>query len=132
MTMYNENLQNEATGTELDAQLDKAFVYLVEQLGPEGWSVRRTAKGVKARWRWFSVGVKFKEGTPQPWRARMRDGMPRMTVSEHFDANAVSALTPVVAYAREVESFCQGVGLFANPSKSYLGHRLWQAVRPNA
>ncbi len=110
--------------TLLEAGHEEAIAFLQSTLGADGWRVVRTRKGVKARSRWFSVGIKFDAKTGM-WRARLRDGVPRMT------ATPTEALAPVAKYALDCARFCDGrLGLFNNPSKSYLGHRLWQAVRP--
>ncbi|GAB5545687.1 MAG: hypothetical protein SangKO_054470 [Sandaracinaceae bacterium] len=116
-----------------DAVWREAFTQLRATLGQEGWTVYRSRNGVKARWRWLSVGLKHKptrDGAP-PWRARLRDGFPRYLVTETRADEPLAALGPVIEEARDVARFCDGrLGLVANPSKSWLGHRVWQAVRP--
>ena len=118
--------------TPIDAKargLDAGLAHLQDVLGADGWRVHRKRNKVRARWRWFSVSLKYQPEHPDgPWRARMRDGMPVMV---QRSADPLEALRPVVAYALENARFCDGrLGLFRNPSKGYLGHRLLQAVRP--
>ena len=102
-------------------------------LGQEGWQIRVCRHGVRARWSWLSVSLKVKPtkaGRPA-WRARLRDGFPRTTVSEHWADDPMEVLDDVIAHARKVRRFSDGrLCLLSNPSKTWLGHRLWQAVRP--
>lgn len=114
------------------AEYARAVELLRRRLGPAGWTVSTTRKGVNASWRWLRVDLRFrpKSDPAQPWRSRVKDGFPRLTVFEHRSADPMDALTRSVDYALAVEEFCVGRGLFSNPSKSYLGHRLWQAIRP--
>jgi hypothetical protein len=108
--------------------LEDGLAHLQNTLGRDGWRVYRRRDKVRARWRWFSVTLKYQpDHADGPWRARMRDGVP---VIVRRSDDPLEALRPVVAYARESAQFCAGLGLFRNPSKSYLGHRLLQAVRP--
>ena len=110
---------------------DRALARMQESLGPDGWTVYRSRRGVKARWRWLSVRLEHDPSVDAPWRARLRDGFPRKTVAEHQAHDALDALAPVIAHAREVARFCDGrLGLVRNPSKSWMQHRIWQAVRP--
>jgi len=77
--------------------------------------------------------VKYKpEKNPaHPWRARFRDGFPRSNVVELWVDDPLEGLKSITAQARDVRRFVEGEGcLVRNPSKSYLAHRLWEAVRP--
>lgn len=122
--------QTTLSDAQVDAQMDEAMAMLRTVLGSDGWRVTKSRKGLKARSRWFSVSVRYNEKHNQ-WQARLRDGMPRMTVMKRRDTELSKALAPVLCYARDCARFCDGrLGLFSNPSKSHLGHRLWQAVRP--
>lgn len=119
------------TTAPVGGSMDEAVAYLQATLGPDGWRVFRTRTGVKARWRWLSLTLKYDAKKDRPWRARLRDGFPRMTVNEARGTTLLEAVAPVAQYARDCARFCDGrLGLIGNPSKSYLGHRLWQAVRP--
>lgn len=104
---------------------------LTERLAPEGWTCKRNRKGLKANWRWLSIDLRYRPESPDaPWRARVRDGMPWITVYSHESSDPVDAARHAMSYALQVESFCVGGGLFSNPSKAQLAHRLWQATRP--
>lgn len=120
------------SGRVVDWTWGRALGRLRETLGSEGWDVSRTHRGVKAQRGPLSVALKLHEdGHPAgPWQARMGDE-PHAVVREHRGADALEALDPVIAHARKVAGFAEGrTGLVANPSKSWLGHRIWQAVRP--
>jgi hypothetical protein len=100
---------------------------LTETLGQDGWRVMSARRGVKARWRWLSVKI---ERRPDGWRARLREGFPRITVAEHTGSDPFEAMDVIVQKAQQVQRFEDGrLGLVYNPSKSWLGHRTWMAVR---
>lgn len=110
--------------------LDAAQAHLQEVLGRDGWRVYRKRNKIKARWRWYKITLKYQASHLNgPWRARMRDsGIPVLT---QHGADPLEALHAVVAHAVKSARFCEGrLGLVRNPSKSYLAHRLLQAVRP--
>lgn len=115
------------------AEKDRVFAKLEATLGRAGWRVRKTRSGVRARWRWLSVTLKRKARRNQdaPFRARLRDGFPATTIAEHWKSEPGPALDIVIEHARSVQKFEDGdLGLVRNPSKGWLSHRLWQAVRP--
>ena len=117
----------------LENAIGLAHERLCETLGKEGWRVRRSGRGVRARWRWVSVTLKYHPEifAEQPWRGRLRDGFPRVTIAEQWWQSPTGGLDNLVARAREVRAFSEGsLGLMRNPSKCWLGHRVWQAVRP--
>lgn len=115
----------------IDDGYELAIATLTEHLTQRGWSVSRSKKGVRARWRWLRVDVRHRPRRPEaPWRVRVRDGMPRVTVYTSYAASPDVAARRGAAYAQRVVNLCRGTGLFANPSKEDLAHRLWQAVRP--
>jgi hypothetical protein len=110
--------------------LDAAQAHLVQVLGPEGWRIRRKRNKLEARWRWYRISLKYRPSHPDaPWRARMRDSGTSVLVQR--GADPLEVLRGVVARAAESARFCEGrLGLARNPSKSYLAHRLLQAVGP--
>jgi hypothetical protein len=115
----------------IDEGYELAIATLTEHLTERGWTVARTRKGVRARWRWLRVDVRYRRRRPDaPWRVRVRDGVPRVTVYTSYAASADVAALRGAAYAARVVNLCRGSGLLANPSKEDLAHRLWQAVRP--
>lgn len=108
-----------------------ALATLTDRLAARGWTVERSKKGIRARWRWLRIDVRHRPRRPEaPWRVRVRDGMPRTTVYASRAASPEEAAKRGADYALRVVELCSGSGLFANPSKEDLAHRLWQAVRP--
>ena len=106
---------------------------LEELLGARGWRVRETNQGARATWRWLSVTVKHKprKSPNRPWRIRLRDGFPRTTVDEQWASDPFDVLDLVILHAKEVRRFVETESqLVRNPSKSWLAHRMWEAVRP--
>ncbi|MFT6399629.1 MAG: hypothetical protein ACJAYU_004398 [Bradymonadia bacterium] len=83
----------------------------------------------------LAVTLKFREGRNDagPWRARFHDGfIARFTVAENWGTDLNDVVAPVVLKSREVSRFIDGRGgLIRNPSKSFVAHRLWSAVRPH-
>jgi hypothetical protein len=120
------------SGGIVDWTWDRALRRLRETLGSDGWDVSRSRGGLRAQRGPLSVALQRDEdGHPAgPWQARMGDA-PHAVLREHRGEDALEALDPVIAHARNVAGFCDGrTGLAPNPSKSWLGHRIWQAVRP--
>lgn len=111
--------------------LDAAQAHLRQVLGRDGWRVYRKRDKIKARWRWYKITLKYQPSHPKgPWRARMRDG--GIPVIEQYGADPLEVLRVIVAHTIESARFCEGrLGLARNPSKSWLAHRLLQAVRPH-
>jgi hypothetical protein len=112
--------------------LAPAFADFRAALGEDGWRYTATRRGFRARRGMVTVSLKYRpEEGAAAWRARFNDGFPRFTVLEHRAASVDEALAPVVAKARAATSFFDGrLGLLSNPSKSWLGYRMWEAVRP--
>lgn len=123
---------HDPTSDPITEGLDTALAHLREVLGPDGWRVYRKGSKIKARWRWYRITLRHRADQPEgPWHARMRDVTPLTTVTQHRAPDPIEALRPVVAKAKASARFCQGrLGLFRNPSKSDLAHRLLAAVRP--
>ena len=123
-------MSDQTTADPMTSGLETAQAHLGEVLSRDGWRVYRKRNKIKARWRWFKITLKHQPGHPDgPWCARMRDG--GIPVREQHAADPLEALRPVVAHAVDSARFCEGrLGLVRNPSKSYLAHRLLQAVRP--
>lgn len=116
-----------------ESELLQVFEHLRETLGVEKWWVGQSRNGARAQWRWLSVTIKHKgkKNPEQPWRVRLRDGFPRSTVVEHWVKDPIEGLEKVVNHARQVRQFVEGEScLVRNPSKSWLAHRMWEAVRP--
>lgn len=122
------------SNTPTEEQFVAAVATLQTTLGADGWRVKRTRTGARASHGLLAVTLKFREGRNEagPWRARFHDGfIARFTVAESWGTDVADAVSPVIAKSREVSRFIDGRGgLFRNPSKSLVAHRLWNAVRP--
>ncbi len=122
------------SNTPTEEQFAAAVAALKSTLGADGWRVKQTRTGARASRGLLAVTLKLREGRHEagPWRARFHDGfIARFTVAENWGAGLTETLRPVLANAREVGGFVsQGGGLIRNPSKSWVAHRLWGAVRP--
>jgi hypothetical protein len=116
-----------------EASLREARVQVALTLGADGWRLEPTKRGVRARWRWLVVTVEAsgdaREG--RAWRARLAERLPPHTLLERWADDPMAAVDPVIAEARVAQRFADGnVGLVRNPSRGWLGYRLWDAVRP--
>lgn len=89
------------------------------------WSYHITRKGARARWGWLTVTLKKK--SDGRWRARLRDGFPRQLIEEAWSEDPIEALSKVSAVAKDAKALCSGSLTGWGPT--YLGHRVWQAVR---
>jgi len=112
-------------------EISKLVSHMQDILGGENWKIRPLSNGARASWRWLSVTVKYKPNNnpDHPWRARLRDGFPRSTVTEVWVDDPIDGFDRIAEEARNVRRFVEGEFL-RNPSKSWLAHRLWEAVRP--
>lgn len=115
----------------VDAPTELAFHRLSASLGREGWRVYRTRRGVKARCGWLSVSVKHRARAAEEkqWRARLRDGFPREVVDQVASSEPLAALDPIIEHARKAKRLACGPFRFGL-GPSYMGHRVWQSVRP--
>ena len=117
-----------------EEEFTAAVEALSSTLGAAGWRVRRTKTGARAARGLLAVTLKHRPGRSESgeWRARFHDGfIARFTLCESWNDDLREALKPVVTQAEEAARFVDGSGgLFRNPSKSFVAHRLWGAVRP--
>ncbi len=117
---------------EKEKTVDLVMERLRTTLGRDGWDIARTTNGVHAQHGSVVVTVKEREqkNPRAPWRVRLTDGMVHKVAEERAAADVLALLDPMIHQARQVCSLIDGpTPLLHNPSKSYLGHRLWEAVR---
>lgn len=118
---------------EMEMMVMGARDQLLAALG-SGWRVSRAGSGWKARNGMLSVTLKFHpEDERGAWRCRLRDSFPRRTVMERFGASPDAAVAEIAAHTNQVRGLIDGWlgGLTPNASKSWVGYRLWSAVKPN-
>ncbi len=115
-----------------ESGFEAGAAYLVERLSQDGWRVSRSRRGVKARRGMLRICLRYKGSHGEtPWRARLSESFPRMTVFERYAESPQLSLEPVLARTADVCALINGsAGLVQNESKSWVGYRLWHAVRP--